>query len=95
MGKLGKTKRYRFIKSFPENLLKNTGIHLDDDGEAYIKSICESTKPHTKIDNKGRNSEYFTFLFLDKLITVVCDANTKYIITAVIETHDRPQFRCR
>lgn len=95
MEKLGKTKHYRFIKSFPDNLFRNTGIQLDGDGEAYIKSICESTKPHTKIDNKGRNSEYFTFLFQDVLITVVCDANTKYIITGVIETHNRPQFRSR
>lgn len=86
-------KLYKFTKSFPNNLYKNTGIQLDDDGAAYIKSICENTKPYTKIDNKGRHSEYFTFRFCEKLITVVCDADSKYIITAIIETHDRPQFR--
>lgn len=95
MEKLGKTRQYRFIKSFPDNLFRNTGILLDNDGKTYIKNVCESSEPHTKIDNKGRNSEYFTFFFKEKLITVVCDANTKCIITGIIETHDRPQFRSK
>lgn len=86
-------KRYKFTRSFPNNLLKNTGIQLDEDGKAFIKSICENTEPYTKIDNKGRHSEYFTFRMDDKLITIVCDADSKFIITGIIETHDRPQFR--
>ena len=84
---------YKFIKSFPDNILKNTGIHLSEDDKALILSICENTEPHRKVDNKGRYSEYFTFKLRDILITVVCDANTKCIITAVLETHNRPQFR--
>ena len=87
------TKRYKFTKSFGNNLFKNTGLSLTEDNAAYIKSICENTEPYTKIDNKGRHSEYFTFRLEDKLITVVCDADTKIIITAVIETHNRPQFQ--
>lgn len=92
MVKSEKSKRYKFIRSFPDNMFRNTGITLDDDGKAYIKCVCENSEPHTKVDNKGRHSEYFTFTFQDTLITVVCDANTKFIITAVIETHKRPQF---
>lgn len=66
---------------------------MNEDISAYIKSICENTEPYTKIDNKGRHSEYFTFRLENKLITLVCDADSKVIITAIIETHNRPQFR--
>lgn len=81
-----------FAKSFGQNLKKNTGIGFDEDNAAYIKSVCENTEPYRKIDNKGRHSEYFTFRLADLLITVVCDGTSKKIITAVIETHKRPQF---
>lgn len=84
---------YKFSKNFASNLLKNTGIILNEDNAAYIKSICENTEPYRKIDNKGRRSEYFTFRMEDKLVTLVCDAGKKLIVTCIIETHDRPQFR--
>lgn len=83
---------YSFIKSFPRNFKKNIGIEPSSDDLAYIKSVCEGTEPYRKVDNKGRNSEYFTFLLNDTLVTVVCDACTKRILTAVIEVHNRPQF---
>lgn len=84
---------YSFVKSFEDNFTKNTGLTLSGDDFAYIKSICENTEPYRKIDNKGRDSEYFTFLLNKVLITVVCDAKSKKILTAVIETHNRPHFK--
>lgn len=83
---------YTFTKSFGANLQKNTNLKFNEDNAAYIKLVCNTTEPYRKIDEKGRNSEYFTFLLEDILITVVCDGHSKKIITAIIETHKRPQF---
>lgn len=93
MGYQETNNRYKFVKSFGKNLKKNTNIDFTEDNAAYIKSICENTEPYTKIDNKGRHSSYFTFRLEDILITVVCDADSKVIITAIIETHNRPQYK--
>lgn len=86
------TKRYSFTNYFYKVFYKRVGIELDDDTRAYILSVCHNSEPHRKIDNKGRNSEYFTMRVNDQLITVVCDGNTHKIITCVIETHHRKEF---
>ena len=78
---MGLVKMYNFSRNFANNLLKNTGIVLTEDNAAYIKSICKNTEPYRKIDNK------------ETLVTLVCDADKKLIVTCIIETHDRPQFR--
>lgn len=84
--------RYMFIRSFAANLLKNTGIVFTTDIAAYIKSVCENTEPYRIIDNRGRNSEYFTFRLEGQLVTLVCDSINKKILTCVIETHKKPQY---
>ena len=50
---------------------------------------------YRKIDNKGRDSEYFTFRIQGILVTIVCDARTHKVLTGIIETHNRPQFRMK
>lgn len=83
---------YKFTKTFTVNLKKNTGIDADSDTLAFISAVVNSTVPYKKIDNKGRHSEYFTFMLNDVLVTIVADGITKKILTGVIETHQRPQF---
>lgn len=86
------TKRYSFTKYFYKVFSERVGGNLDEDSRAYILSVCQNSQPHRKIDNKGRHSEYFTMRVDDKLITVVCDADTHKIITCVLETHHRKEF---
>lgn len=86
-------KRHKYASSFFHNFYKNTGLELDSDDKAYILSICNETEPYSKIDNKGRHSEYFTFSVKNVLVTIVCDSISKVIITGVLETHNRPQFK--
>lgn len=85
-------KKYTFTKYFYEKFEERIGIPLTEDIRAFILSVCQNSTPHRKVDNKGRYSEYFTMRISDKLITVVCDANTYKIITCIIETHKRKEF---
>lgn len=86
------TKRYSFTNYFYKVFQERIGIELDEDTRAFVLSVCQNSEPHRKVDNKGRYSEYFTMRIQDKLITIVCDANTHKIITCVIETHHRKEF---
>lgn len=86
------TKHYSFTNYFYKVFQERIGIELDEDARAFVLSVCQNSEPHRKVDNKGRYSEYFTMRIQDKLITVVCDANTHKIITCVIETHHRKEF---
>jgi hypothetical protein len=86
------TKDYSFTKYFYQVYAERVGVPLNEDSRAYILSVLKTTEPHTKYDNKGRHSEYFTLRVEDKLITIVCDAYTHKIITCVIETHHRKEF---
>jgi len=83
---------YQFTAYFFKVFASRTGLELTEDNKALILSVCQNTEPHKKIDNKGRYSEYFTFRIENKLITIVCDAKTKKIVTCILETHRRPQF---
>ena len=87
-----KPKRYSFTSYFIKVFSERIGFNLSDDDKAYILAICNSRTPHKKIDNKGRNSEYFTFRMNNVLITIVCDGDTHKIITCVQETHHRKEF---
>lgn len=82
-------KSFCFIKTFAKNLKKNTGISPNNDNLAYIKMMLQNISPYTKYDNKGRHSSYYTFRLEEKLITVVVDADSKKVVTAVLETHNR------
>ena len=82
-------KSFCFISSFGRNLKKNTGIIPNKDNLAYIKMMLQNSDPYTKYDEKGRHSSYYTFILEEKLITVVVDADTNKVLTAVIETHRR------
>lgn len=86
------TKRYSFTNYFYKVFYERVGIKLDEDTRAFILGVCHNSEPHRKVDNRGRYSEYFTMRVNDKLITVVCDANSHKIITCVIETHHRKEF---
>lgn len=86
------TKHYSFTNYFYKVFQERIGIELDEDTRAFVLSVCQNSEPHRKVDNKGRYSEYFTMRIQDKLITIVCDANTHKIITCVIETHHRKEF---
>lgn len=85
-------KPYSFTKYFYNKFKERLGCDLNEDDRAYILSVCNASEPHRKVDSKGRYSEYFTMRIQEKLITVVCDANTHKIITCVIETHKRKSF---
>ena len=87
------TKKYTFTKYFYSVFYERINNILDDDAKAYILSVLNHTKPHIKYDDKGRHSEYFTLRIFDKLITIVCDADTHKIITCVMETHNRKEFK--
>lgn len=87
-------KKYSFSKYFLDIFEQRIGFRLSQDDKAYIMMVCTNTKPHKKIDNKGRNSEYFTFRLKDILITIVCDGNSHKIITCIKETHKRKEFKC-
>ena len=85
-------KKYEFTSYFFKVFKERTGFDLTEDNQAYILSVCNTCKPHAKIDDKGRSSEYFTMRLEDRLITVVCDGKTHKIITVIIETHHRKEF---
>ncbi len=89
------SKPYQFTQTFLKRFPENTGISLDDDILMEIKASIATMNPYRKIDNKGRDSEYFTFSICGILVTIVCSADTHKILTGIIETHDRPQFRRR
>ena len=82
-------KKYTFVKTFSKNFLKNIGYEPSSEVLKYIREKVSATPSHTKIDSLGRHSEYHTFSLYDKLVTVVVDADTNRIITAIIETHKR------
>ena len=86
------TNNYSFTKYFLKVYEERVGVPLTEDSRAYILSVLQTTKPHIKYDDKGRHSEYFTLRVEDKLITIVCDADSHKIITCIIETHHRKEF---
>lgn len=81
--------KYVFTKTFIENLKSRIGVDFNEDNEAYIRMMMENTKPHKKVDNKNRYSEYFTFFIEDVLTTIVCDGHSKKVVTCFEETHRR------
>lgn len=83
---------YSFTKYFLKVYEERVGVPLNEDSRAYILSVLQTTNPHIKYDDKGRHSEYFTLRVEDKLITIVCDADSHKIITCIIETHHRKEF---
>ena len=88
-----KIKPYQFTQTFLKKFPEHTGIEVTEDVLAEIKASLSMTTPHRKIDNKGRDSEYFTFCLQGVLVTIVCDAETHKVLTGVIETHNRAKFR--
>ena len=80
---------YSFTEYFNQAFIKNTKMTLDEDKIAYILMVCNNYIPHTKIDDKGRDSAYFNCHIDDVPITIVCDSKRKKIITAVIEKRNR------
>jgi hypothetical protein len=88
-----KPKPYQFTKIFLKKFPEHTGIEITEDVLAEIKASINATEPHRKIDNKGRDTEYFTFRLQGVLVTIVCDTNTHKILTGIIETHNRAKFR--
>lgn len=85
-------KRYSFTSYFFKVFKERAGFDLSEDDKAFILAACSSGERHTKIDDKGRHSEYITLRLHNKLLTVVCDADTAKIITVVPETHHRKAF---
>jgi hypothetical protein len=83
---------YSITKCFRDNLYERTGSQPTEDNLAYILSVCNTQVPHKKIDDKGRPSAYFTFTLNGTLVTVVCDYQTKKVITCIKETHHRKRF---
>ena len=53
--------KYTFTTTFINNLKTRIGVDFTEDIEAYIRMMMDNTKPHKKVDNKNRHSEYFTF----------------------------------
>ena len=86
------TKGYEFTNYFYKVFRERVGIKLNSEIKMYILDTCNTYRPHRKIDNKGRDSEYFTMRINNKLITIVCDGTTHKIITCVVETHHRKEF---
>lgn len=86
------TRKYTFTNYFNKVFQERTGLELNEDRQALILMACQNYKPHRKIDNKGRNSEYFTIRIDERLVTIVCDSVTHKIITCIIETHNRKEF---
>lgn len=84
--------RYFFTSYFHKVFEERIGEELTSDLKAEIRANIAAMTPHKKIDNKGRPSEYFTFLICGKPVTLVCDGLTHKIITCVIETHHPIEF---
>ncbi len=80
---------YSTTKTFKMHFSKNTSLTLSEEDIASIIHFCNTTEGHKKIDKKGRNSEYFTLSIQNVLVTIICDFETRKIITGVIETHKR------
>lgn len=83
---------YSFTRYFESVFKERTGLELSEDVRAEIMANIKNITPHKKVDNKGRYSEYFTFLLCNELITFVCDAHTHKVITCVKETHHDVNF---
>lgn len=83
---------YTFTRYFLDIFKERTGCEPNEDNLAEVLSVCNNTNPHQKIDNRGRNSAYFTFSLQGNLITVVCDPETRKVITCIQETHNRRRF---
>lgn len=81
--------KFQFIRNFGKNLKKNTKIEPTTDNIAYITMMLQNTCPYTKYDNRGRHSSYYTFRLEETLITVVVDADTHKVLTAILENHNR------
>lgn len=81
--------KYTFTTTFINNLKTRIGVDFTEDVEAYIRMMMDNIKPHKKVDNKNRHSEYFTFFIEDVLTTIVCDDISKKVVTCFEETHWR------
>lgn len=83
---------YSFTKVFKERFEERLNEAFTEDNQAYILAQISLGTPHRKIDNKGRYSEYFTFIINEKLVTIVCDQISHKIITLILELHERKQY---
>jgi hypothetical protein len=86
---------YTLTKYFKNIFPERIGIELTEDVIAEILAKCNTIKPHRKIDNKNRNSEYFTFYIKDKYVTIVADSKTKKLITVVLEIRHRKNVKLK
>lgn len=84
---------YVFTRTFGEKFEERLGVPFSDDDRAYVLAQLSVGEPHRKVDNHGRPSEYFTFSIEGKLVTVVCDQVNHKVLTIIIETHRRRQFK--
>lgn len=76
----------RYKERFPE-------FPMTDDLKQYISNFCETQEPFSIIDNKKRQSDYFTFILYNKvLITIICDGTSKEIKTCIKEKYRRKKF---
>lgn len=79
--------KYYFTKHFHAIFLERIGETLTEDLKAEIRANIAELRPHKKIDNRGRPSEYFTFIICGKPVTFAVDGITHRIKTCIIETH--------
>lgn len=84
--------RFKFTNYFRQVFEERVGLQLDEDLSSIVLANLQTVVPHKKIDNKGRNSEYYTFVVEEKLITCVVDGNTHKVITCVLEDHHPLEF---
>ena len=86
-------KPYSFTRTFQEKFEERLGASFSEDNQAYVLAQLATGTPHRKVDDHGRPSEYFTFSIDGKLVTVVCDQVNHKVLTIVLETHRRRQFK--
>lgn len=81
-------RNYSYTHYFTSVFESRTGIEFTPAIWQEIQAnIARVNKPHCKVDNKGRYSEYMTFTVKGVLITFVFDGNTHKLITCIKETH--------
>lgn len=83
---------HKFASHFGEHFTERI-CKFDEEARSYVLAIVNNSEGFKTLDNYGRNSEYFTFTYNGILTTVVCDPNSRVIVTVVKETHNRPQFQ--
>ena len=81
-------RNYHYTRYFSTIFEDRTGIPFSQCiWKEILTGIAHVNKPHCKVDNKGRYSEYMTFTIQGVLITFVFDGHTHKLITCIKETH--------